>query len=163
MLEELMEDYLKKLIVEWYERSHGTMMEFTPFDRFICLWISFNAWGIHESRKETDRDMVEWAKENDLLKRTFNALATEHGFHVTLERLRNMCPIPRHRKWKGSDKAIIKDPRKWDEVLEVIYVIRCNLFHGRKSLQNIPDIQLVDFAYEILSRVFNGVIMQLQR
>jgi hypothetical protein len=163
MLEEWMEQYLKKLIVEWYERSGGTIREFTPFDRFICLWISFNAWGSHESGRETDRAMIEWAKNNDLLNRAFNGLATEQNFNFTLEKLRRMCPIPRHRKWNGSDRVTIDDPRKWGEVLEVIYVIRCNLFHGRKSLQNIPDVQLVDLAYEILSKVFESVITPLKQ
>jgi hypothetical protein len=44
MLDERIEQYLRKLIFEWYGRSRGAMREFTPFDRFICLWISFDAW-----------------------------------------------------------------------------------------------------------------------
>ena len=162
MWEEVSEDYLKKLIIGWYERSQGRIVEFTPFDKFICLWISFNAWATRESQKDIDRNMIKWAKENDLLRETFNNLTTNPDFNNMLGQLKSMCPIPRHRVWNGTDRVTIDDIKKWDEVLEAIYVVRCNLIHGRKSLKNIPDMQLVDLAYGILSRIFNSVIEQLK-
>jgi len=162
MWEEFSEDYLKKLIIGWYERSQGRIVELTSFDKFICLWISFNAWGTHESQKDHDRDMIEWAKKNDLLRETFNTLTLDPDFNNMLKQFKNMCPTPRHRTWKGPDKVTTSDIKKWNEVLEAIYVMRCNLIHGRKSLRNIPDMQLVDLAYEILGRVFNNVITRLK-
>lgn len=156
------EDYLRDIIIGWYTRSQGSKVKFTPFDSFVSLWISFNAWGTHKSRKETDRTMVEWAKEDYTLKETFNTLLKDSDFFHALKQLKGMCPIPRHRKYKGSKEAIINDVREWEQVLEVIYVIRCNLFHGRKSLRNEPDRQLVNLAYKILSKVFAGVVRHLK-
>ena len=44
------------------------------------------------------------------------------------------------------------------EVLEVIYQIRCNLFHGAKDLEDERDHDLVKLAYDILTELFKKIV-----
>ena len=44
------------------------------------------------------------------------------------------------------------------QVLEVIYTIRCNLFHGRKDPEEEQEITYVKWATFLLDHVFNGVM-----
>lgn len=95
--------YLREIILGWYRRSQGAVLDFTPCDKFISLWISFNAWARHVSRKETDRRMIEWAKENNLLRQTFDSLMDgKQEFQNAVWKLKGLCPIPRHRIHRGS-------------------------------------------------------------
>ena len=60
------------------------------------------------------------------------------------------------------------DPRKtltydgtFSSLMEVLYSIRCNLFHGRKDVgENEKDIQLVSLAYRILLPLFRRYLKE---
>ena len=49
-----------------------------------------------------------------------------------------------------------------DQVLDVIYQIRCNLFHGQKSMIDPHDHELVDLAFHILSKILRPAIDELK-
>jgi hypothetical protein len=56
----------------------------------------------------------------------------------------------RHR---GSGESI---PCEWGHVLNAIYQIRCNLFHGQKSANSEMDQRLVYSAYRVLIEFLNS-------
>jgi len=104
--------------------------------------------------------MIEWAKKNsDLVTRFSNLLANDDGFKANVIALKNKCPIERSRPYNGSDQIVITNVGNFDEVLEAIYVIRCNFFHGHKS----PDESrvLIEIAYHLLSRLFSEIVSEL--
>ncbi len=68
--------------------------------------------------------------------------------------LRGRCPVRRSKRYRGSDYATINDVNNFSEVLELIYVIRCNLFHGQKLFEDPRDRELVRHAFGVLSRLF---------
>src|SRR5437867_436611 len=53
--------YLREIVVEWFERSAHSEKWPSIFDRFIFLWIAFDAWGSNESRQMNDK-MIDWLK-----------------------------------------------------------------------------------------------------
>ena len=57
---------LEQLIRRWHERSSSNSVPMdNPFDRFVCLWIAFNAWGSHVTNTETeDRKMIDRLKQD---------------------------------------------------------------------------------------------------
>jgi hypothetical protein len=132
------------------------------FDRFASLWISFNAWGTYESHFYQDRNMINWAKTNSSLVTNFSVLIKDNApFRRDVEILKNMCPIRVNKVGRGSRDVTISDIHNFGEVLEVIYTIRCNFFHGKKSPDDSRDRTLVELAFRILSEVFRPKIAEL--
>jgi hypothetical protein len=154
----LAETRLDRLVDNWYRRATGQNVSFDIFDRFVSLWIAFNAWGTCRFDKDTDRKMVEAAKKDRRLKASFeNLFQNDPPFVNDLETLKARCPIDRNRSHKGSMIAMIVNLNDFSEVLEVIYVIRCNLFHGEKLSQDSRDKELVSLAFAVLRKVFAGL------
>jgi hypothetical protein len=154
---------LRKLISDWYRRSQGeNIREFDIFDKFASLWISFNAWETYESQEESDRDKIEWAKENPALKQKYSELiANNNTFKEKVLALQSLCPIYRNKPYNGSREVRIANLVNFGEVLEAIYVIRCNFFHGEKSPDEPRDIKLTELAFSILSEVFSVKIAEI--
>jgi len=152
--------YLRKLIVNWFRRSQGELVdEFTIFDKFVSLWISFNAWGTYQSQKDTDRQMIEWTKSNEALKERLGELLTnDSDFIQDISDLKNMCPIQRHKPYRGSHEVNITSINNFNEVLEAIYVMRCNLLHGFKDPEDIRNQTLIRLAFQILSKLFSEIV-----
>lgn len=155
--------HLRKLIVNWFRRSQGeSVNEFNSFDRFVSLWISFNAWGKYESRIESDRDMIQWAKfDGDLTNRFAELFRKDSEFSKDVNALKSLCPIQRHRPYRGTREVNITNINNFSEVLEAIYVIRCNFFHGSKAIDDKRDQTLVELAFKILSKLFSEKVKEL--
>jgi hypothetical protein len=154
--------HLRKLIIDWFNRSQGKVIQFDIFDRFASLWIAFNSWMGYESQNEHDRDMIEWAKTNADLKNTYAQLiSNDSRFVQVVKALKDMCPVERNREYKGSREVNIADIKNFDEVLEAVYVIRCNFFHGQKSPENQRDRCLVELAFRILEKLFSPTVKKL--
>lgn len=60
------------------------------------------------------------------------------------------------------DKAkIIADKFDFAQVLEVIYVIRCNFFHEKKSMNEPHDLEVVLLSYRIMSKLFAPIVEKI--
>lgn len=152
---------LRKLVIDWFRFSQGqAISEFDVFDKFALLWISFNAWGKYKSKKESDRKMLNWSKKNSVLNTKFAELLNiDHDFIKDVTTLQGLCPIRRNKKYNNSYEANITNINNFDEVLEVIYAIRCNFFHGQQSPDDRRDQTLIELAF----RIFKGVFRKNQR
>jgi hypothetical protein len=138
-------------ITKWYLRSQGKNIEFSVVDRFISLWIAFVSWSEFESKGETDREIMQWLKKSTFVIEIFRDLEKDEEFHNALQELRE---IPIHRYIKDEQVTIhkIKD---LSQVLEFIYVVRCNLFHGHEDLE---DDYLIIHCFTILNKIFSRII-----
>ena len=65
--------------------------------------------------------------------------------------------IPTHRA-PPNDYVSFEDEDSFAQVLEVIYTIRCNLFHGRKDPEEEQEKTYVKWATFVLDHVFNGIM-----
>jgi hypothetical protein len=152
----------EELIADWYKRSQKERTrEFTIFDQFMSLWLAFNAWGTYESKKDKDFQMLSWVKTSTDLPNIHSRLMKGDEDYLQgvtcLSHYRVLDMRPGHQ---GQCKSI-SSTNSLNELLDVIYQIRCNLFHGQKSEIDPHDRELVDLAFHILSKIFKPLALQL--
>lgn len=140
-------DHIRK----WYLRSQGKKIKFSTVDRFISLWIAFLSWSEFESNGDTDREIIQWLKKTPFVLGIFRELLHDQQFHSTLKELRG---VPIHRYVK-DEQVVIDSIKNLDQVLEFIYVMRCNLFHGHEDLE---DDYLISHCFTILSMIFAKIM-----
>jgi len=144
-------------IKEWLERAErrADFATIDKADKFISLWIAFNGW----MKKEFDENLrdgvlIEKVKEKEEMKETFNELKVDDNRFSSYLDLLSRYPVvnmkdPENKKlWRSYDGT-------FEKLIEVLYQIRCNLFHGRKLIkENKIDRQLVHLAFDILHPLF---------
>jgi len=59
-----------------------------------------------------------------------------------------------------KEKITIKDSNDWNNIVEALYWIRNNLFHGHKLPNNKRDQKLVEIGYNLLSG-FNDYLIRM--
>jgi len=122
-------------------------------DRFISLWICFNSiLRKHYGERISDRTMIQRAK-NDfenaggtLPWKEYYDLMCDHEYRKNLEELKSLMPI---KNMKNNESIDMSNK----SLIEIIYAIRCNLFHGRKDPTDTEtkDFRLVKFAFLLLA------------
>lgn len=153
---------MSTFIKEWIlrsERKEG--IEFIDMgDKFICLYISFNAWQKDKYGSEKKDDILKNETiSNDEMRNAFNVV--KENISKELDRLkqfnildmRNPEDLSKAKKYNNSFESLI----------ECLYQIRCNLFHGRKNYQdNLIDKELVELGYKILHPIFKEYLSEHQ-
>ena len=146
-------------IREWLKRAERENELVDDADRFISLWIAFNAWLKKDyGEKTNDRKMIEKAKGNNALKETFIKLsASDIDFTTNLNELMRYAVIDmRDPANEQKEKRCTGDYKSF---LDTIYQIRCNLFHGRKNFKgNESDRELVTLALKLFRPLFKKFI-----
>lgn len=140
--------------LERAEREEG-QARIDKSDKFICLWIAFNGWMKKEYGESTyDRNLIDKTAENEDMRELFRELKENNrSFSSSLKLLSQYTVMdmrwPEDRsKWKSYDGS-------FHSLLDVLYQIRCNLFHGRKNeKENEKDRELVNLAFDILHPLF---------
>jgi len=148
-----MNDKLRDLIKMWFYKSKE--ME-NPFDQFIFLWISFNAFYAHEHLREKESSQLKIFRHQ--FKKLFREVVTKNdatfkefkhyidtkpvntGF---IQDLRFPVDEERHKQ-RYSDLTSLC------EYIDCVYQVRCNLFHGGKSPEDGQDENIVKHAYNSL-------------
>lgn len=149
----------EELIVDWFKRSQKQRARrFTIFDQFISLWFAFNSLGTYLSKKDKDSEMLRWIKAHTDLPAIHKTLIkNDPQFLQRIKRLADYTVLDMRPGHKGESKSI-SDLNSLDELLDVIYQIRCNLFHGQKSRIDPRDRELVEVAFYILSKMFKPIV-----
>lgn len=147
---------IRNLVKGWRDRSRR---ERDVVSKFVFLWFCFNAILAFESQKEADRTMINWLKSRPRSSRLisgYDAATRSSVFSGYLRALAANSPITdprcRHRP------VVIVDAEDFDNLLEGIYRIRCNLFHGRKSSNDVRDQKLIKVAALILEKWMGNVV-----
>lgn len=140
---------------KWLQRAERTERALDDGDRFISLWIAFNGWMKGEfGERGSDRALINEVKKNQTFKDTFIKVKNDSvEFHQNLDELSNYSVL---------DMRYMDDPSKYKKydgsfqsLFEVIYQVRCNLFHGRKDVDDDrKDFELVSLSYNILLPLF---------
>ena len=152
------EEKVRKLIKVWYENK--VKREMDPIFKFLCLWICFNAWLDHQSRKYADSQMIKWLvkqtpQTSDLVSSYERAKHTV-PFKDSLKVLAQMSPIYDLRG--RHDPIKIKDEDDFENIVKAIYRVRCNLFHGGKELNDLRDQKLIVNCQRILEKWVGNLI-----
>lgn len=147
---------LKELVRGWYKnKAEG---ETEPFFKFMCLWICFNALLEFESTRSRDRAMIDWLKsplsDSSELWIAYQAMLLTDTGQQNIKNLAASCPVGGSR----GDPLSISGTTDSDNIIEVLYRIRCNLFHGGKAEGNTRDVKLVTYANGVLSKWMSELI-----
>lgn len=158
----------KKLIRNWHKKARN---EKDYFSKFVFEYLAFIAIIVKIEKLRTenkDRTAIQNFKKqykeklgekyskkiNPNLKNLINYLKekplTESGnlkwWNCSELRL-CMC----NGSEQKNDKGVIKDSCDWEHIVEFIYYIRNNLFHGDKDPEDGRDQCLVEHAYKLLN------------
>ena len=153
--------FLRKLICIWYNRAQ----EATDFfDRFIYIWIAFEAFTSNYTERNWPTKVRNILKKDKKMNATFSSLMLDKSFSRLVLELQKNCPVwdAREKYSKNPDSSkSIEDPNDFGEVLEVLYKIRNNLFHGGKR----PDIErdklLVKLSFNIVHVFLDSIISEV--
>lgn len=122
---------------QWFERA----ISFDDvYDKFICVYIVLNYYyGGMRKKDESERDcMVRCAE--DLCKE----------FHINPFD----CDVSEYKKSPVHDMRYAEKcypvENKRTDLFSAIYQVRCNLFHGNKTLNGLRDIKLVEQGADVL-------------
>ncbi|BDV36569.1 hypothetical protein [Methylocystis iwaonis] len=165
---QIMEPETKDLVLELMQNADRQR---SAFMSFVNIWMAFNGWMAAITERETDADMIRDLSVNRRLTDAYAGLMeNSRAFHRLVYDFSAMWPVLNVRDvrkklgrdafWRlHSDEfaaacsaANVKrqpsawnagDRPSWEQLLRTIYQVRCNLFHGEKSPQNVRDRQLI--------------------
>jgi hypothetical protein len=148
------ETEVRSLIKVWYRRARSEQ----PISKFVFLWFCFNAWLVFESGEDRDRRMLDWLKNSEAsrLRAPFELASGSEVFRGYLDTLAKMSPIESTGRRKRAVR--IESPNDFAGLVEGIYLVRCNLFHGGKRPDDARDQKLVMTCGRILERWIGNLL-----
>lgn len=139
-----------KTLIGWWKLKGER--ESDPFIKFFFFYVCFDAWITAESGRDIDNQKIKWFLENNnCLKSKWFDLQSS----ITkswLANLRNLSPIEDMRPNHRGKKVYLNDTKNLKEIINFIYQVRCNLFHGSKNPMDGRDTNLVEFSGMILEK-----------
>ncbi len=147
-------------VEKWMTRAERGQVFVDDGDRFISLWIAFNGWmkcKFGEAVK--DSTLINHVKDSVEVQRVFENVRTDVKLACLLQRL-TTSTVMDMRYPNDSNKT-----KRYDgslaSLMDVLYQVRCNLFHGRKDIrEDEKDYELVKLAYQILLPLFKAYLSE---
>jgi hypothetical protein len=141
-----------KTLISWWKVLGREQTD--PFMKFFMFYMCLDAWMTAESGKDRDEDKLNWLVNTpNTLKNHWNSIKNEAKFQSWLNGLLNESPIDDMRPSQRNIHTVtLSDTSDFSQVIQFIYQIRCNLFHGGKSPVNARDKQLVYLSGRILEQ-----------
>jgi hypothetical protein len=145
--------------LRWLDRAKRNNQTVDMGDRFIALWIAFNGWmkrTFGEGLK--DKTLVERVINYPNIENTFDTLKANNEQFAKLLKELSVHTIADMRFITDTNR-VVKYDGSFRSLIEAIYQIRCNLFHGRKDPdEDKKDYDLVCLSYDILMLLFETYI-----
>jgi len=149
-----------ELIYSWYKKA---VVE-DYFSKFVFLYMAFIAFLRKKRFSECvkDRDAIEKLKEDDEIKDKFYTfyVKCDRSMIVNIEGLvRELKKQPLMNETDGRIKqVVVNSVEDWENIIEFIYIVRNNLFHGEKSPEAFRDSIMVRYAYTLLQPIIEVMI-----
>jgi hypothetical protein len=160
----------ERLIWRWFERASEGLTD-DPFGSFIYAWIAINGWASCCSGKESDTELVDAMASDPVLQNEFEALKKDPGYRDWAEAFRDQWPIVKVADLRREGvRQALRGPRCYERhvkegefcpldlahTLAAAYRVRCDLFHGEKSVD-------LDRDRDIVSAAANTLVPFLER
>ena len=159
----------RKLIKEWYLQSLHEQ-----FNPFIKLWIAFNGWYKSKYPNKNDRKAIDLCKNDSDLFTFYQRSFSDKQFCDYLDKLvfeLDKKPLenltrPRDRKLSlnkledenGNVSFLDNGSEAFNNYLDIIYQVRCNLFHCEKSPASMRDKLIVEYSYKTFCIIMKQII-----
>jgi hypothetical protein len=143
----------RELITQWSSRAAN---EADPFVKFFIYYMCLDAWMTSESGHDSDSQKKKWLIEIDnTLRQHWSDIPENEKPLLRLTQIEKVGDMrPKHR---GNYKHL-KDVNNLKQVVDFIYQVRCNLFHGGKSSVKIHDQELVELSSAILKHWIERIL-----
>jgi len=146
----------------WIEYLDNHFDDCLDYFKFAMIWMSFNSYYAIRYKHITGEfnQVIEFSKDNEVI---YQKLLSEGSFSNIISDFENTKYLdgsgPRKKvidMRNGSGKECIFDGqhKSFEDFLKVIYQIRCNFFHGDKTMGNEYDKKLINWAYNYFSIVW---------
>lgn len=140
--------------LEWYK--YGLERNDDFFSRFIMHWIAFN-WLYAECDEMSERESIRaFCRYNTEKLRKYDAFSTE-AIKIFWEEPVKDSRSGLHPYHEKQYQRLKKD-RSITDLFLTMYQVRCNLFHGSKSIYRDRDIALVRASAEILEGYLKALL-----
>lgn len=144
---------------EWMRRAGDSDRKPDKGDQFISLWIAFNGWIKSKyGNDELESDLIERVKKNNELRNTFRDLRGDR-LSTPLKKLKDYTILD--MRYENDSSKSKRYDGSLESLIDVLYQIRCNLFHGRKNFdENKIDQELIHLAYDVLYPLFDNYLRE---
>lgn len=144
-------EYFTERWLERAEREENASIDIG--DKFISLWIAFNGWmKFRFGEPVKDATLITHLKKFQEIRNVFNQLQRrDETFISNLQELRRYAVLDMRYADDVSRSKIFDGT--FESLIDAIYQVRCNLFHGRKGDEE-KDIRLISLSYDILLPLF---------
>ena len=143
----------------WLKRAERGCRIIDDGDRFISRWIAFNGWMRGKFGEDiADRSKIESVKRMQDFKEVFNQLREGNlTFKECLDKLEGLSVV--NMQFRNNREDVYRYEGNFESLIEVVYQVRCNLFHGRKNIdEDKKDFELVVLSYRILLPLFKAYL-----
>ena len=159
----------REIVKSWYTRAITPRSEsYDYFDKFISLWVSFNCYFVSEhyvelnekhKKEPSERQHIDFIAVNPGYNTIYSELLTESKFSTHIDEMLSLLKTVTQYKGKVADMRPDKmenedcakeftDKTSFSQFINVVYQVRCNLFHGNKSPYDDGDIRIVEAFFE---------------
>ena len=149
-----------ELIYSWYQKASAE----DYFSKFVFLYMAFSAFLRKKRFPECakDREAIEKLKKDSEIKDKF------YEFYVKCDRqmvvqiealIRELKKQPLKNETDGrTNMVVINSIEDWGNIIEFLYIVRNNLFHGEKSPEAFRDSVMVYYAYKLLTPIVEVMV-----
>ena len=151
-----MDNTTKQRMLHWKAKADDVYTD--HWMRLIMYWIIFDAYlsANAPAGARREREKREWfyASQNEL-KTIFERLWALPDYQHLLGILRQESPVYSTNPSEAGAQKELNDIASTREILEFVYQIRCNLFHGGKDLNDARDNRLTKVAEQLFDQAFD--------
>ena len=142
----------KHIITYWTEKGD---LEDEFIDQFICYWIALNAW-YGSNLLQGERAPKEWEY---MIALTERLEVMNLDWSIYLSDAQNLDPKLKNVRDNrlNEERGLITVTDNLKTLIEFIYTVRNNVFHGNKSDTEERDVAVLIIAVPILKRVLDVV------
>jgi hypothetical protein len=129
------------------------------FSAFTTLWIGFNAYYKRRfSNADGDHDKVRSLCREPKHESLFADLMKDNNFGKAVKNMKKELDCRPLIRMDNGKQYQISDEDKMEDVFEVLYIARNNLFHGDKNMIDERDEKIVRLSYCVLSLFMKEII-----